>query len=441
VGRGDLYGEEVHLRAAAMPIALVDCNNFYVSCERVFNPRLEGRPVVVLSNNDGCAVARSNEVKALGIKMGEPWFKMEQIARQHGIIALSSNYTLYGDMSARVMSILSTFSPQQEIYSIDECFLNLDGFEPESLMSYGQKIRQTVKSSVGIPVCVGIADTKTLAKLANHCAKKGFAGKDGVCDFGRLDKQQLSSLFAGIPVGEIWGVGQRIAEKLGTLGIETIEDLRQAAPEYIRQQFSIVVERTVKELNGTPCIELEDAGTPRQQIMVSRSFGSEVIQLSDLAESVSYFATRAAEKLRHDRSVAASLCVYVRTNPFKEEAPQYQRSMIVPFVQPTDDTTKLVHAAMQGLKAIYRSGYGYKKSGVLLMGLQPKDSIQATLFDDPVEQARSDSMMRVMDAINRKMGQGSVTVAASGIRQRWAMRRERKSPSYTTEWDELPVAM
>jgi DNA polymerase V len=202
-----------------------------------------------------------------------------------------------------------------------------------------------------------------------------------------------------------------------------------------------VLERTVKELNGIPCIELEDAGSPRQQIMVSRSFGSEVTQLSDLAESVSYFATRAAEKLRHDRSVAASQCVYVRTNPFKEDAPQYQRSMIVPFVQPTDDTTKLVHAAMQGLKAIYRSGYGYKKSGVLLMGLQPKDSIQATLFDDPVEQARSDSMMRVMDAINRKMGSGSMTVAASGIRQRWAMRREKKSPSYTTEWDELPVAM
>lgn len=441
MGCGDLHGEEVHLRADTMPIALVDCNNFYVSCERVFNPRLEGKPVVVLSNNDGCAVARSNEVKSLGIKMGEPWFKMEQIAKQHGIIAYSSNYTLYGDMSARVMSILSDFSPKQEIYSIDECFLDLDGFDPQSLMAYGQIIRQTVKSNVGIPVCIGIAETKTLAKLANHCAKKGLAGSDGVCDFGRLDKQQITTLFAGIPVGEVWGVGRRISEKLGTMGIETIEDLRCAEQEYIRQQFSIVLERTVKELNGIPCIELEDAGTPRQQIMVSRSFGSEVTELSDLSESISCFTTRAAEKLRHDHSVATSLCVYVRTNPFKDEAPQYQRSMIVPLVQPTDDTTKLVHASLQGLRAIYRSGYGYKKSGVLLMGLQPKETIQATLFDDPVEQARSDSMMRVMDAINRKMGQGSVTVAASGIRQRWAMRRERKSPSYTTEWDELPVAI
>lgn len=423
-----------------MPIALVDCNNFYVSCERVFNPRLEGVPVVVLSNNDGCAVARSGEVKALGIKMGEPWFKMKDIAKKHGIIALSSNYTLYGDLSARVMSILANFSPNQEIYSIDECFLDLAGFAPETLMEYGQKIRKTVKQGVGIPVCVGIAETKTLAKLANHCAKKGFAGQDGVCDFGRLDERQLSTLFAGIPVGDVWGIGRRISAKLAEMGINTIEDLRCADPEYIRQQFSVVVERTVKELNGIPCIELDEAGVPRQQIMVSRSFGSEVTRIEDLSESISYFTTRAAEKLRHDGSVAASLCVFVRTNPFKEGAPQYQRSMIVPLFQPTDDTTKLVHASLQGLKAIYRSGYGYKKSGVLLMGLQPKETVQQTLFDDPVDQARSDAMMKVMDSINRKMGQGSVTVASSGVKQRWAMRREKKSPSYTTEWGELPVA-
>jgi DNA polymerase V len=423
-----------------MPLALVDCNNFYVSCERMFIPRLEGKPVVVLSNNDGCAVARSNEVKSLGIKMGEPWFKMKDIAKKHGIIAYSSNYTLYGDLSARVMSILSTFSPKQEIYSIDECFLDLDGFDPQLLMEYGQKIRQAVKSNVGIPVCVGIADTKTLAKLANDCAKKTLAGNDGVCDFGRLDKQQLSTLFASISVGEVWGVGSRIAERLGNIGIDTIEALRRADPEYIRQQFSIVLERTVKELNGIPCIELEEVGTPRQQIMVSRSFGSEVTKLEDLSESVAYFTTRAAEKLRHDGSVAASLCVYVRTNPFKEDVPQYQRSMIVPLFQPTDDTTKLVSASLMGLKAIYRSGYRYKKTGVLLMGLQSKGTVQATLFDDPETQARSDSMMNVMDSINRKMGQGSMTIAASGIRHCWAMRREMKTPNYTTDWNELPVA-
>jgi len=423
-----------------MPIALVDCNNFYVSCERVFNPRLEGKPVVVLSNNDGCAVARSNEVKALGIKMGEPWFKMKDVAQKHGIIAMSSNYSLYGDMSARVMSILSDFSPNQEIYSIDECFLDLDGFDPNTLMDYGQKIRQRVRQGTGIPVCVGMADTKTLAKLANHCAKKGLAGSNGVCDFGSMDEQLLSELFAEIPVGEVWGIGRRITAKLNEMNILTIQGLRSSDPEYIRQQFSVVVERTVKELNGIPCIELEDATQPRQQIMVSRSFGNEVSQLADLSESISYYATLAAEKLRHDGSVASSLCVFVRTNPFKDDVPQYSRSMVVPLLRPTDDTLKLVHAALQGLKHIYKTGYGYKKSGVLLMALQPKGTVQASLFDEPEDQAKSDSMMQVMDAINRKMGKGSVTVASSGVRPRWAMRRERKSPSYTTEWGELPVA-
>ena len=423
-----------------MPIALVDCNNFYVSCERMFNPRLEGKPVVVLSNNDGCAVARSNEVKSLGIKMGEPWFKMEKIAKQHGIIAYSSNYSLYGDLSARVMSVLSDFSPIQEIYSIDECFLDLNGFDPSTLMAYGQKIRQAVKRNVGIPVCLGIGDSKTLAKLANHCAKKGLAGRDGVCDFGVLNEEQRRTLFVGIPVNEVWGVGSRINERLHAMNIKTVEDLRRADQEYIRQQFSIVLERTVKELNGIPCIELEEVGTPRQQIMVSRSFGSMVTGIEDLSESVANFTTRAAEKLRKDESVASSLCVYIRTNPFREDDPQYQRSMIVPLGQPSDDTMKLVNAALTGLKAIFRSGFRYKKSGVLLMGLQAKGSVQATLFDNPEMQIMSDNRMRVMDAINRKMGKGSVTVAATGTRQRWGMRRDKKSPNYTTDWLELPVA-
>ena len=440
MGGSNLHRKKVHLKAVAMPIALVDANNFYVSCERMFNPMLEGKPVVVLSNNDGCAVARSNEVKALGIKMGEPWFKMEKFAKQHGIIAYSSNYTLYGDLSARVMSILSTFSPMQEIYSIDECFLDLDGFDPISLVDYAQTIRKTVMQNVGIPVCVGIADTKTLAKLANHCAKKGFAGADGVCDFGRLADVDRRSLFASLPVDEVWGVGRRITEKLLTMNIRTVEDLRTANLEMIRRQFSIVLARTINELNGIPCIELDEAGTPRQQIMVSRSFGSAVTRLEDLSESVAYFTTRAAEKLRHDGSVAASICIYVRTNPFKENDPQYQRSLIVPLFQPTDDTMRLISASVAGLKEIYRSGYQYKKTGVMLMGLQTKESVQPTLFDDPNEQAKSDRLMHVMDAINSKMGQGSVSVAASGIRQKWAMRRERKSPNYTTDWDELPVA-
>lgn len=422
-----------------MPVALIDCNNFYVSCERVFNPKLEGRPVVVLSNNDGCAVARSNEVKALGIKMGQPWFQMEQVARQHGIIALSSNYTLYGDMSARVMSILSGFSDQQEVYSIDECFLGFSGFAPEYLVLHGQKIRTAVRQKTGIPVCVGIASTKTLAKLANHCAKKNLAGNDGVCDFGRLSEQELCELFSHIAVGEIWGVGPRIASRLATMGIETVEALRTADQEHMRQQFSIVLVRTIKELNGIPSIELEDAGTPRQQIMVSRSFGQPITVLDDLIESVSYFATRAAEKLRKDRSVAASLCVFIRTNPFKERDPQYQRSMVVPFM-PTDDTAKLVKAAVTGLRRIYRPGYRYKKSGVLLMGLEAKGSQPQDLFDDPVEKERADARMRLMDEINRRMGKETITLAVSGVKKRWAMRRELKSPGYTSDWNEVPKA-
>jgi DNA polymerase V len=423
-----------------MSLALVDCNNFYVSCERVFNPKLEGVPVVVLSNNDGCAVARSSEVKALGVKMAEPWFKMEKMAKQHGIIALSSNYALYGDMSARVMSILSNFSPKQEVYSIDECFLDLAGFNPASLSEYGQKIRRTVKQNVGVPVCVGIAETKTLAKLANHCAKKGYAGNDGVCNFGQLSNEELSVLLAKIPVGDVWGIGRRIAEDLSKLGITTVANLRRADTEYIRQQFSIVVERTVKELNGTPCVELEDAGTARQQIMVSRSFGAEVMNLDDLSESIAYFATLAAEKLRHDKSVATSLCVFIRTNPFKESAPQYEQSLVVPLSQPSDDTTRIVNAAIRGVKSIYRVGFQYKKSGVLLMGLHPKSSVQRTLFDDQIQQAKSDSMMKVMDTINRKLGSGSLTIAAAGTWPRWSMRRDQKSPNYTTDWNELPEA-
>jgi DNA polymerase V len=423
-----------------MPIALVDCNNFYVSCERVFNPNLEGKPVVVLSNNDGMAVARSAEVKALGIKMAEPWFKIKDIAERHGIIALSSNYTLYGDMSARVMSILSTFSPQQEIYSIDECFLDLGGFDPQSLMQYGQTIRQTVKRNTGIPVCVGIADTKTLAKLANHCAKKGYAGAEGVCDFGQLKDAERGQLFTKIPVGDVWGVGRRHTEKLLKIGINTIEDLRTSSPEYIRQQFSIVLERTVKELNGVPCIELEEAGTARQQIMVSRSFGTKVTGLADLSESIAQYTTTAAEKLRHDGSVASSLSVFIRTDPFRADESQYEKSIVVSLPQATADTTKLIAAALAGLKQIYRHGLLYKKIGVLLMGLHPKSSVQRTLFDDSTAQAKSDSLMQVMDAINRKVGKGSVTTLASGGNHHWAMRRESKSPSYTSNWDELPEA-
>lgn len=250
-----------------MPIALVDCNNFYVSCERVFAPGLEGRPVVVLSNNDGCAVARSNEVKALGVKMGTPWFQMRDLAREHGIVALSSNYALYADMSNRVMAILGQHSPDQEIYSIDECFLGLDGFSHLDTVEYGRQIRRQVKQWVGIPVCVGIAETKTLAKLANHCAKKGLAGRDGVCDFNRMAPAELSSLYTTIPANEVWGIGQRLAQQLAARGIGTVEDLRTADAKTLRREFSVVVERTVTELNGIACLSLEEVAPDRKSVV------------------------------------------------------------------------------------------------------------------------------------------------------------------------------
>lgn len=420
-----------------MPLALVDCNNFYVSCERVFNPKLEGKPVVVLSNNDGCAIARSNEAKALGIAMGEPWFRMEKIARQHGIIALSSNYALYADMSARVMALLAEFSPRQEIYSIDECFLDLAGFAPQSLPELGRRIRNTIRQNTGIPVCVGIAASKTLAKLANHCAKKGLAGGEGVCDFARLPENDRHTLFSTLPVAEVWGVGRRLAEQLANLGISTVQDLKVANPAHLRAQFQVGLARTALELNGISCIDLETAEIPRQQIMVSRSFGAPVTALDDLAQSVAHFASRAAEKLRQDGSVASSLCVHIRTSPFIEEAAQYQNSKIVSLSQPTDDSRRLVSAALSGLRAIYRDGYRYRKSGVLLLGLHSRAGMQRTLFGDAGQASGAEHLMHVMDAINRKMGAGSLTLAASGTRSAWAIRRARKTSACTTDWNEL----
>lgn len=420
-------------------IALVDCNNFYASCERVFNPRLQGKPIVVLSNNDACVVARSNEVKALGITIGAPWFKIAHEAERLGIIAFSSNYALYGDMSARVMEILSQFTPQQEIYSIDECFLGLDGFAHVDLATYGQSIRNRVQQCTGIPVSVGIAATKTLAKLANHVAKKRpeFAG---VCDLLRFSPRELDILLSGIAVGEVWGVGPRIHRRLQAMGIETVLDLRRADARRFRQQFSVVLERTVAELNGVACVELEQAHQPRQQIMSSRSFGMPVTTLQDMREAVTSYTSRAAERLRRQGSVASNVCVYVQTSPSREDEPRHQRSTVVSLAKPTDDTLRLVAAARLALDSLFRPGYRYQKAGVLLAGLERKALQQITLFDDVKAEGKSANLMRAIDAINARMGKDAVGSAAAGIGKPWKMRHERKSPGYTTDWDALPLA-
>ncbi len=416
-------------------VALVDCNNFYASCERAFNPKLEGKPILVLSNNDGCVIARSNEVKALGIPMGEPWFRIEKEAQRHGIQVFSSNHELYGDMSARVMRILGRFSPHQEIYSIDECFLGLEGFE-QDLRSYAQGIRDKVKRCTGIPVSIGIASTKTLAKLANHVAKKR-SGFEGVCDFGLFSPSDLSFLLSNIEASEVWGIGRRTARKLATMGITTVQDLKSANPRWIRQQFSVTVERTVAELNGIACIELEEDSPGKQQIISSRSFGKPVRTFQDLSEAICSYASRAAEKLRSQEAVAGSIGVFLMTNPFKPNEPQYHPSQLVPLATPTDDTRLLAQAALKGLKCIYKQAYAYKKAGVTLLAIQQKSDKPATLFDDLQAESKSARLMHVMDLINRKMGQDTLKIAGAGVEQPWRMRRFLKSPNYTTCWKEI----
>ena len=420
-----------------MPVfALVDCNNFYASCEKLFDPTLKDRPVVVLSNNDGCVVARSAEVKALGIPMGVPWFKIQQEARRHGIVAFSSNYALYADMSNRVVEILSAFSPSIEVYSIDESFLELSGFECYGYHAYGQTMRQQIADWLGLAVCVGIAPTKTLAKLANHCAKKQLVGEAGVCDFTTMAPEDLGRLFANIEVSEVWGVGRKITEQLAAMSIHTVKQLRDADAETIRRRFSVVLERTVRELRGVSCLDLEAVVPEKQQIMSSRSFGTLVYALDDLEEAVASYVSRAAEKLRSQDSLAGAIQVYIRTNVFKPEVPQYQRVMTVPLPEASADTRALVGWAIRALRRIYRPGYGYHKAGITLMEIVPRVNQQFSLFVPAgVANSRNDRLMDTLDAINGRYGRGALRLAAEGVAKTWQMRRGNLSPKYTTDWD------
>ena len=420
---------------------LVDVNNFYVSCERAFNPRLANVPVVVLSNNDGCAVARSNEVKALGVKMGAPWFQMKELARQHGIVALSSNYTLYGDMSNRVVSILREFSPDIEVYSIDESFLRVETVDHlhGGATSMGQAMRHRIRQWTSLPVCAGFGESKTLAKFANHLAKKNPVF-DGVCDLTALTDAQRQQWMAKIEVGEVWGVGRRIAARLQTMGIRSVLDLATADLKLVRRQFGVVLERTVTELQGTSCLELDDLADPKQQIMASRSFGEMIYDLAELGEAVAWHIDRAAEKLRDQGSVAGAVYVFIQTNRFRQADPQYNPGVVVPLADVSDDTRALTTAAMKGLKHIYRPGYSYKKCGVMLMELTAKQQRQETLFDDAAARAKSAKLMVAMDAVNSVWGRGTLRTGAAGMSKGWAMRSENRSLRYTTNWDELPMA-
>jgi DNA polymerase V len=424
--------------------ALVDVNNFYVSCERVFQPKLETVPMVVLSNNDGCAVARSAEVKALGVKMGTPWFQMQDLAKKHGIAAYSSNYTLYGDMSNRVVQVLRGFTPSLEVYSIDESFLQIESVLElyQNTIEFGQDIKRKVKETTGLPVCVGIGASKTLAKLANHLAKKQKQFS-GVCDIHAMDKEELYQWMTEIEVGEVWGIGRQIAKKLKAQGICSVFDLLQTSPQAMRQQFGVVMERLCYELRGVSCLKLEEVAPAKQQIIASRSFGKLVDSQAELAQSVATHTARAAEKLRAQDGVTGALTVFIQTNPFKQNEPQHHQSITIPLADATDNTLTLTKAALAGLKQIYRPNFRYKKAGVILNLISDKPTVQQSLFEDVKSKGKSASLMKAVDQINTRFGNAVIRSAAAGTndsKEVWQMRSNNRSPNYTTKWDELPVA-
>lgn len=429
--------------------ALVDGNNFYVSCERVFRPSLNGLPVVVLSNNDGCAIARSNEAKALGIAMGAPWFQIKHLAEDAGLVALSANFALYGDMSDRMMSLAAGLGPAQEIYSIDESFIDLSGVKGD-LVERSHKIRARILQWIGIPCGIGIGSTKTLAKLANHIAKTAER-KPGVypdklaqvCNLAALDQAERDAVYAATAVGEVWGVGRQISKQLQAGGIHTVLDLMKLDPATVRGNWSVVLERTVRELHGTPCIDLDHTPAAKKEIACTRSFGLPITEQHHIAEAVTEFASRAAEKVRKQHSQAGQVLVFIRTSPFRKDA-QYSRSMVTPLRRPSADTTCIVKAALQGLSRIFKPGFNYAKAGVMLLDLQPDTNQQAELdLEDGDSEEDRTKLMTAMDTLNQRFGKGTVLTASAGldgVRREWSMKQLRRTPAYTTRWDDMPVA-
>lgn len=421
-------------------IALVDCNSFYVSCERAFAPRLEGLPVGVLSNNDGCVVARSQEIKALGVAMGTPAHEIPpQIRRQ--CVLLSSNYALYGDMSRRVTETLRQHTPDVEVYSIDESFLGFGGFPVDSLEDRAQALRHQVRRDTGIPVSVGLSTSKTLAKLANHLAKREPAF-EGVATL-QPDAPETRQLLQQLPVTEIWGVAGRSAVRLAELGIETAWQLREADPKHLRRHFSVVMERIVWELRGQDCIELDDMTQPKKQIMTSRSFGRLTGDLVDLREAVRTHASRGGEKLRAQASLARAVMVFVRTNPFRDDLRQHSESLVVALPHATDDSRTIVRAAVHGLEALHRRGCLYQKAGVMLMDLCDRAAEQMDLMAEPEDDSqlkRRERLMATLDSLNRQHGRGTVTLGINRQGSAWQLRCQNRTPRYTTHWDELPIA-
>lgn len=433
--------------------ALLDGNNFYCSCERVFDPSLNGQPMVVLSNNDGCAIARSDEAKALGIKMGAPWFQIRHLEQTAGLKAYSANFELYGDMSHRMMAMAETLGCGQEVYSIDECFLDMTGIP--DVTERAKRKQAEILQGIGIPTCIGIAHTKTLAKLANHIAKSANR-KPGsyprqlgkVCNLAEMTERQWDWLFKRTEVTEVWGVGSRIGKQLNAAGIQTVLDLKRLDPATVKRNWSVVLERTVRELNGVSCFSMDNIPEPKQQIACTRSFGQKVTALAELKEAVTEFASRAAQKLRGQGSQANAVLVFIHTSRFRVQDRQYAKSITVPLRLPTSDTLRIVGAALMGLERIFRPGYLYAKAGVMLLDLQAATVRQQELDLGDAEvlhERRNARLMSTLDAIQDRFGKASIRLGsamAPGVHQdkrRWAMRQERRSPRYTTRVGELVV--
>lgn len=415
--------------------ALCDVNSFYASCETVFRPDLKGRPVVVLSNNDGCVIARSAEAKPF-VKMGEPYFKQKDLFRRHGIIAFSSNYELYADMSNRVMTTLEELSPRCEIYSIDEAFCDLTGVRNcRDLTDFGREIRETVLRRTHLTVGVGIAQTKTLAKLANHAAKQWQRQTGGVVDLSNLERQR--KLMAILPVDEVWGVGRRISKKLEAMGINTVLQLADTDIRFIRKHFNVVLERTVRELRGEPCLGLEEFAPVKQEIVCSRSFGGRITEYHEMRQAICSYASRAAEKLRGEHQYCRFISAFVKTSPFALNEPYYGNSASVKLLTPTQDSRDIIEAATKCLDAIWKDGHRYQKAGVMLGDFYSQGVAQLNLFDDNAPRQNSEKLMEVLDHLNAKDGRGTLYFAGQGMQTAWQMKREMLSPRYTTRYSDL----
>jgi len=414
-------------------VALADCNSFYASCEKIFNPAIADKPVVVLSNNDGIVVALSSEAKAIGIERGSPLFKIKELVKKYDVQVFSSNYALYGDISRRVFDLLGDYAPEIEVYSIDEAFMNFTDVNRD-LGDYCRRVRKRINRCIGIPMSIGVAKTKTLAKLASKIAKKDPALK-GVLDISKIDN--LDNFLKTFPIGDVWGIGYRYATKLKSYGICTAYDFTLANENWVKKNMTVMGLRTLLELRGTPCIQIDDAIPDKKSIVSSRSFGRYITTKDEIIEAVASYATKAMEKLRKQKSATSLLYVFLRTNPFKN-AQQYHNGVQINLPIPTDSTAEIINYAEAGVNQIFRDGYEYQKAGIMLSGIIPYNASQFALFDTE-DREKMKKISITIDEINKKMGHNTLYYAVTGINKKWDMRREHQSPHYTTRWEDIPI--